>query len=210
MEYEYLKKEERDIYKKNILHIVKSAHEKKIHSLVVAGASGAPVGTLFINVWRVLYPNENRPGLYSIEFVDRTLGIKHSFKLDKLKKSEIEKIRKKLSLNYPNLDRDIKEKKSVLLIDEYASTGRTLRARKELLRELGAKEVYTAALTVNYRDYKTDIDKLDIKVIQSDLPSWYLSSRSKKIVGNKSILEKRKKLARDFKKLAQEISEEIK
>ncbi|MBI5148110.1 hypothetical protein HZA33_00335 [Candidatus Pacearchaeota archaeon] len=195
--YEYLGGLARiEDYKKNIQQIVREAYKRKVGAVVIAGASGAPVGTFFKHVWKILYPNEGVPHLYSLEFVDKMLGIKHSVEIPELKKSEIEKIKRRLLINYPNLFRDMN--KPILLLDEYATSGRTLRERKKLLSKLGANEVYTTALSVSH--YL--LDKVDITVDRrGNIPEWHKESRKQYL---------RKKLARDFKKLAEEISQESK
>ena len=197
MQYQYLTdSRSREIYKKNIGKIVKEAHKRKVKAVVIAGASGSPVGTFFRHVWKILYPKERLPRFYGLELTDKILGIEYSQDMRPPTTEELEKIKRQLALNYPNLIRDIKENKSVLLLDEYAVSGRTLKQRKNLLSKLGAKEIYATALVIHP---SSKVDKeIDISVPRriEDEPSW------------SGVYDRatRKVVARDLKKLAEEIS----
>ncbi|MBI5148126.1 hypothetical protein HZA33_00420 [Candidatus Pacearchaeota archaeon] len=262
----------RETYKRNIIDIVKAAHgdvafledyevktdwgprmeqrrvNVKFDAVVIAGASGAPVGTLFRHVWKILYPKEKLPHLYSLEFVDRKYGtlplfvppatedsgelyrISREMDVDfdlikewkKKGEKEIERLRRELSISYPNLIKDIREGKAILVLDEYSEVGRTLGNRRAMLNRLGAEKVYATALCSGEHDgvpewyHKGGVaplsyvdDSIDRLKAQGKLPIDKEGWTDMKKVERLALVRERKILSHDIKQLAEEIREEL-
>ncbi|MBI5148246.1 hypothetical protein HZA33_01050 [Candidatus Pacearchaeota archaeon] len=203
-EYRYLNNvEEREFYKRNIVEIVQKAHEYGVRNVIIAGASGAPVGSFFKNVWKILYPNEKAPKLASFEFIDEMYSGRRLSLGVKWNDEQLERIKSKFKGYFPALDLE----QPTLILDEYAFSGETIRNAKTLAERFGAKEVYMAVLAPSRGLDIVSPSLLEkrkqelIKVDEGDIPKWY---------GNNEAVRRdpktRKLLAKDLMALAQEIS----
>lgn len=116
--------------------VVKAAHRKKIDLLVAVGRSASTTAPFFSDVWQALYPREKSPMILLLQnFFERHMALKiYSDSGAGLK----------LLAENPVIGKYLATR--IMLYDEMAQGGSTLRLAKAVFERAGAKRLTTAAL----------------------------------------------------------------
>lgn len=191
MDYKILNnKGERKFLKEAAYKITNFIKDKQIPTIIAIDKSGRPAGLLISYAYKHLYPNEKQPKISFLNPDNLEDGMTIKEKNDSLD-------------NYISKNSE----KPILILDEYLTSGNTIKKTKEALIKNGAKKVYTSVLGGDARKRIVDISGM------SNLPRWYgfpKTSGVKEEKGKsypnptKEALELRKEL----KQLANEIKEE--
>lgn len=121
--------------------IVRAVRRKRIETFVSIGASAKPTALFFQYVWKATYPKKDPPLVVHLgQFIRRD---------QILKLYSDANVGKKL-LQYKSI---LKEKINgrIMLFDELARSGTTLRLAKRIFERAGARNLTTAALFANKR-----------------------------------------------------------
>ena len=131
--------ERRDL-KEAIENIIRETRNRQINTIIVFGASGQPVASLFKEAWSVLHPREEVPKFYALGLLYQKQKLRDLFRGGK----GLEQLHSFLEKRIPSLV-DRKNEK-MLLLDDFAETGSTIRRVKERFSTLGFRDITTAAL----------------------------------------------------------------
>lgn len=123
MEYEILSNAwTRGMLKSSIRKVVDFARKKNVSAVVAVERKGRPVGLLFAEAWKALYPEVKPPKLFFLSR-ENPLIAKHA-------------------LENPDAP--------MLVLDNSVSTGITTASARGSLQNMGAKKIFAATLTSRY------------------------------------------------------------
>lgn len=112
------------------LKLIGFVRRKKAKSIIVAGSSAQPLAKLFRALWRRLFPNEKMPKFYALGRIP----------LESKRKEDV--MKKMISDNF-----DVnKINEPIVIMDEFVELGQTMQAIERILKGVGKKRVYKAAL----------------------------------------------------------------
>lgn len=138
------KQDERAILQAATINLVERIRQKKFSAILLAGRSAKYAGILIQGAWEAKYPQKPLPKFYSLANLGEPIrhtgealdGADHHY-IDTKKAARI------LEKKMPSL-KSIRG--PVLVLEEYASTGDTLRKATEIVKEIGIKNVTCAVL----------------------------------------------------------------
>jgi len=199
MEYKILRNERwRESTKEGAYEIAKFIKEKKIKVIVALERSGRPAGLLVRDIYKQLYPKDRLPKTFFLN--PDCLGGN-------------ENVEKENTHLYNYILGHQEE--PIAILDEYCSSGTTMKNAKNSLTHSGSKKVYCTTLGCASDLNKTN-NFLDIRGGKY-IPQWYLGNEKMNKLGKKEIKkysdEKRNEnesvqLRKEFKQLAKEIRDE--
>lgn len=180
--------------KRVALEITKFIEDKKVKTIIALERSGRPAGLLVLSVYKKIYPNEKVPDVFFL----------NPNNLDDLNILE-----RRNSLLYKHLIKDKEE--PVMVLDEYCSSGDTIKMMKSFLIDFGINKVYCASLGHGEEDpgKRHKYDFLDIKGGKY-YSGWYFNKNSIGVGENGERNDASREDVVQLRKEINELSEEIK
>lgn len=127
--YKFFWQKEAKHFVKGTLRLIKFAREKNVDVIVVGGTSAQPVAYLFRYLWGQLFPKEKEPKFYALGTIPR-------------KASDERELARLIKGRFPS----IANANRIMILEEFAASGRTAEQIKKALQAIGKKAVFKTTL----------------------------------------------------------------